>query len=320
MNVINIGGWYVGNTAVLDWMDGFNELAFIKGDFNVTRLENGIMDMIAETNIDKKVTMVRLQKKECLIGMYRTTKSFVGRYTKNIMKPKNPKFYNDYFKYYKDYFQRLTQYESNILSNSSFDEILFWKEWLQTLPKLDSSHKNFKHIVYQNPFFYDETFDSHKDVWPKLFSPYKMIFVHRNPLDQFADIVSKGDHLLTSWPRFHGGTENMHPADRFFEIAKKLYIARLRMAKDYSQEDLVIFSFEDFLQNHERVSNRLKGFLGIQGDRDPDNKRFILEDSLKNINKGEEDLVVASLLEGRPYIIKELNELRDQLSNHILAI
>jgi hypothetical protein len=48
MNVINIGGWYVGNTAILDWMDGFEELAFIKGDFAVARLEYGIMDMISD--------------------------------------------------------------------------------------------------------------------------------------------------------------------------------------------------------------------------------------------------------------------------------
>jgi hypothetical protein len=39
LNIINIGGWYVGNTAILDWMDGFEELAFVKGDFNITRLE-----------------------------------------------------------------------------------------------------------------------------------------------------------------------------------------------------------------------------------------------------------------------------------------
>lgn len=320
MNVINIGGWYVGNTAVLDWLDGFDELAFVKGDFNVTRLENGVMDMIAVTDKNKKLTMIAHQKKDCYLGFYRVTKSFVGRYTKNLLKPRLSKSYNAHLGFFIDYYKFLSNYEKKIINNEVFDEIEFWKCWLGTLPSLDSSHKKFTQTVWQNPFFYDETFDGHKDIWPALFAPYKMIFVHREPLDQLADIVAKGDHLISSWPRFHGGTEEMHPADRYFTIAKKLYLARLRMAENYTKNDLVIFSFEDFLQEHDRVTKSLKLFLGIKGSRDPNNKRFVRENSIKNIGKGENNLEVLKLLEGKPYILRELNELRDKLSSHPLAI
>lgn len=320
VNIINIGGWYVGNTAILDWMDGFEELAFVKGDFNITRLENGVMDMIAEENTTEKLKMIKLQKKQCLKSLYTVTRSFIGRYTKHLLKPKNQHSHSLYLKFHTVFYKYLECYENKVLKNDHFDECLFWSGWLKTLPNLDSAHKKNIHTVYQNPFFYDETFSGHKDIWPQIFSPYKMIFVHRDPLDQFSDIVNSGGHLNVSWPRFHGGTEDMHPADRYFSIAKKIYTARLRMAENLTKKDLVIFSFEDFLQNHERVTPELKYFLDISSERDPNNKRFVREQSLKNIGKGQYNKEALMLLKGKDYILEELNELRDKLNSHHCSI
>jgi hypothetical protein len=278
------------------------------------------MDMISEKDINRKLQFINKQKKESIKGVARAFKSFVGRYTKHLMKPRMSPRYNGHFRFHSDYLKYLSRYENMLKAGEKFDEINFWQDWLATLPKLDSGHKSYKHTVYQNPFFYDETYDGHKDIWPQLFSPYKMIFVHRDPLDQFSDIVNSGGHLNTSWPRFHGGTENMHPADRYFTIAKKLYTARLRMAKNLTKEDLVIFSFEDFLQNHDRVTSELKLFLYITGERNQNNKRFVREQSLKNIGKGQHNKEALKLLEGKDYILEELNGLRNKLNENSCAI
>jgi len=320
VNVINIGGWYVGNTAILDWMDGFDELAFVKGDFNITRLENGIMDMLTEPERFKKIEMINIQKKACYKGLYTVSRIFIGRYTKHLLNFKSSPRYNGHLKFHKDLYEYLSRYEEKLISRENFDEIALWKGWLARLPLLDSGHKNFKHTVYQNPFFYDDTFDGHKTIWPKLFSPYKLIFVHRDPLDQFADIVNAKDHTLVYSPRFHGGTETMHPADRFLAISNKIYNARFKMAENYTKDELVIFSFEDFLQEHERVTKGLKYFLDINTKRDPKNRRFILKSSLKNIGKGKFNKEVTSLLKDKSYVMDELNELRKQLINHGNAI
>lgn len=321
MNIINIGGWYVGNSAILDWMDGFDELAFIKGDFNIARLENGIMDMILCKDKDIKLSMINYNKMLCYKSIYLLTRRFIGKYTKHLLKSKKSvNSHYDYFNFYKLLYLTLKKYEKKILNNSSFDEVVFWKDFLSNLPSLDSKYKKYKHIVYQNPFFYDETFDGHKEIWPQLFHPYKMMFIHRDPLDQFSDIVNAGGHLMTSWARFHGGTEHMHPADRFLTIAKKLYSARLRMAEKCDKNNLVIFSFEDFLKNHERVVDKLKPFLDITSERDPLNKRFVLEKSLKNIGKGKHNIEALNLLKEKNYVIDELNMYRDKLINHKLAL
>ena len=313
MNILNVGGWYVGNTAILDWMDGFEELAVVKGDCNLIRLENGIMDMLTETKIDKKLLMIRIQKKNCIRGFYLSVRHFIGRYSKNLLKQKKKPSHDLYFNFYSTYYRYLMNYEKLLTSNSSFDEIEYWKGWLSTLPDLDSSDKKYKHTVYQNPFFYDETYYGHNKVWPKLFAPHKMIFVHRDPLDQFSDIVNSGSHLDASWSRFHGNTREMQPADRFYEISKKIYLARLRMAEHYTPDDLMIFSFEEFINNHGQVTNKLKDFLNISNNETSMNQRFSLEESRKNIGNGKNNPMVAELLHGKSHVIEEINILRNRL-------
>lgn len=320
MNIINIGGWYVGNSAVLDWMDGFEELSFIKGEVNILRLENGIMDMISCSDKEKKLKMIQINIFSSYKMYYVLVRRSVGSYTKHLFKNRQFKFIYDRLSFYKHLIIYLKNYEKKIKNNRIFDEIDFWKDWVEELAKIDTKHNKYKHVIHQNPFFYDETYDDHKDIWPQLFRPYKMMFVHRDPLDQFADIVKDKSHLITSWPRFHGGTEDMHPADRFLTIAKKLYIGRLRMAENCTENDLVIFSFEDFLQNHERVTDKLKSFLDITSQRNPNNKRFLLEQSMKNIGKGKDSEEVKELLKGKSYVIDELNEYREKLINHKNAI
>jgi hypothetical protein len=320
MNILNAGGWYVGNTAILDWMDGFDELAVVKGDCNIIRLDNGIMDMIAQDEIENKLDMIRIQKKSCLYGIYLSCKHKVGQYTKNILKPKVSPSHNLYIKFYTTYYHYLKNYEKLLSEGDTFSEIEYWKKWLSTLPKLDSNDKNYQSVVYQNPFFYDETYLGHKAVWPKLFSPHKMIFVHRDPLDQFSDIVNSGSHFNSSWPRFHGDTEDIHPADRFFEISKKIYNARLRMAEDYTSDELIIFSFEDFINNHEQLVIKLKVFLNITEYQSSRNDRFSLAKSRKNIANGKNNEKVTELLQGKDYIIEELNELRNRLIKHPSSI
>jgi hypothetical protein len=320
MNVINSGGWYVGNTAVLDWMDGFEEISFVKGDFDIARLENGVMDMIASPDLMAKRRMIKRNKVYCYKGSRRVARHLLGKYTRHLFKERHEGAFVFRPAFYISFYRALCSYE-NGLNDEEFNEIGFWKAWLLELSETLASKEGFKYSFFQNPFFYDETYDAHANIWPELFSPYKMIFVHRNPLDQFADIVKSNAHLDASSSRFHGNTQAMHPADRFFEISKKIYNARLRMAKEIPKTELIVFSFEDFLLKHEFVTLNIKNFLHIESERDVRNTRFELSESIKNIGKGESNKAVAELLTGRKYIIDELEALRTELSSlpHVIS-
>ena len=244
------------------------------------------------------------------------TRALLGKYTKHVFKSNTSIDYVENIKFYSILLRTLLAYEKKIAIGEDFDEIKLWKSWLLKLPLVSSKEKNYKHIVYQNPFFYDENFNGHQDVWPKLFSSHKMMFVHRDPLDQFSDIVKAGAHLNVSWPRFHGGTEKMHPADRFFEISKKIYLARLRMAENLPQDKLIIFSFEDFLLKHEEVSFNIKNFLELQEYTHLGGRRFDLRESTRNIGNGHLHEETCDLLKGKGYIMDELYSLRNRLIEH----
>jgi len=119
-----------------------------------------------------------------------------------------------------------------------------------------------------------------------------------------------------SWPRFHGGTEEMHPADRFFGISKKIYSARLRMAENYSKDELIIFSFEDFLLKHEGVAKIIVDFLGLQESTYSRSRRFDLKESMKNIGNGQAHKEAEDLLSEKPYVLRDLYILRNKLIEH----
>lgn len=317
INVLNAGGWYVGNTAILDWMDGFDDLTVVKGDFNVTRYENGIMDIIAEKKIPKKIAMIRSQKLLCIKSIYYVSRIKIGDYTKRLLKPKTKHSYYAHYTFFKLYYEYLVKHEKSLLLKDYFDEVKLWKEFLYKQSFVACNKiKSKKNIIYQNPYFYSETFSKHEAIWPELFFPYKSIFIYRDPIDQFSDIVNNGAHLDTSWPRFHAGTENLDPAERFLTISKKIFKSRMEISKNLGKDELLIISFEDFLQKHEEVSKKLKDFLSIEGDRDNNNKRFSVNKSLKNIGKGKFNIKAMSILNSKEHILQELYTIHNTLKNH----
>lgn len=316
-NIITAGGWYVGNTAILDWLDGFENLRYIKGDFNICRQENGIMDILSADSETEKLKMLKVIKKDCLLSFRILIRTFIGRYTKHLFKRVKPKPFNTEFSYYKELYIFADKYIDSLVSGDKFDEYEYCRQWMQEIAtnskNINSVDKANVSVVFQNPFFYDQTYSGHSQVWPRLFQPYKLIFVHRDPLDQFFDIISSGDHLISSWPRFHGDTVDLHPADRFLNISKKIYQARIEMLKGYSNNDVLVFSFEDFLLKHEVITTRLEHFIGDCGKRDVNNNRFVLDESLQNIGRGHKSEELLRLLEGKEYVMDELNALRNEL-------
>ncbi|PSU26663.1 hypothetical protein CTM88_15970, partial [Photobacterium aquimaris] len=46
MNILFIGGWFSGNSAILDYIDKYKNIKYIKSDFDILREAGGIMDMI----------------------------------------------------------------------------------------------------------------------------------------------------------------------------------------------------------------------------------------------------------------------------------
>lgn len=308
MYIINSGGWYVGNSAVIEWLSNLNDVSYVHGDLNVFRLEGGIMDMISQDNYKTKRALIYKNKLACARGVaYALKHKSINIWKNGFTSLKGMEYYFK-FRYYKCFYKALSLYEKS-LEQQNFDEYSYWREWLKEISQLFSKNSNSNYTVLQNPFFYDETFDGHKHIWPQLFKPYKLIFVHRDPLDQLSDIIATGAINDSSWLRFHGNTGELDPLERFCAISKKLYNGRLGLLSNHSNKDIIVVGFEEFIQDHVRVSKKILDFLGLHEHV----SKWDASMSLKNIGKGRLDPKVIQLIKGREDAIDEILELRKRL-------
>ncbi|MCG9723650.1 sulfotransferase, partial [Shewanella sp. Isolate7] len=276
------------------------------------RLDGGIMDMISQNNKEIKSAMINKNKLSCIRGCIYALKHKSIRALKKGFNSLSGMEYYFKIRYYQRLYIALSLYEKK-LRKDGFDEYAYWRDWLNEISQLFSDNSNLKktYTVLQNPFFYDETFDGHKNIWPELFSPYKLIFVHRDPLDQLSDLIATGAINDSSWTRFHGKTGGLDPLERFNVISKKLYNGRLRLLSTHSKEDVIVVGFEEFVQEHDRVSNKLLNFLGLQGQI----STWDASISQKNIGNGRLDPKVLQMIKGKESYIDEIVVLREKLIN-----
>lgn len=315
MNILSVGGWFSGNSAILDYIDGYKTVNYVKSDFDILRKSNGIMDLIEEKDQRKKVRIINRIMSTCFRSLFIEVKFVIGRHTKYFFKSKE--FHRD--RQYKKRYHSSIIYNLLLINSllifkflsgkmSNIEQIDFWKKWL-----VGSFGESNKKTIYCNPIYYDNFEPKHKKLWPQLLNPYKILLVHRDPLDQFCDMYNKGGLLDTSVTRFFSGTEKLDPIDRFHYIVKKIHKARLKLIRDIPSEQLLLVSFEDFIQKNTQTSEKVIEFLGLKNDEFISNNRFDINESEKNIRLWEHDKDVTQLFEKNKDIVDDIFKMRAEL-------
>jgi hypothetical protein len=316
-NILFQWGWYSGTGAVVDWLDGFEEANTITNQGSYFSTEDGIYDLLTEEDIAKKLKIIKNLKIKIITN---AIELLPFEYYRRLVKHIHPSdYYNRKFiSYFFTFYHFLSQEARKLRRGHSVDEYLHWKKWLNYSSRLGSKKKFAILNCHANIFNCGEMFSGHNNIWPKLFEPFKLIFVHRDPLDQFADLVKEDRHLNVNChiaPRYFGSDVGCLSAiDRFFITNKRFHLAKLRMAEQYGPDRMAIVSYEDFLQKHSTISEQLKSFLGIKSERNPKNDHFVLEQSMKNIGIGKDNKQALSLLAEKPHVLDELYKLREQLN------
>lgn len=310
LTVLSLGGWYVGNSAVLDWLDSFSSFYYLKGDFHDLRKCGGVYDCILESNLDKKVGYINNEIRHFSKGLLRPSKAFINKILFN-KKANHASLFNYNTHMLTSYFLF-----KNKCNNLDFNQLEFWEERLKNLLKLAKGRE--ENLVLQNPIYYDDISPEHKRIWRGLFIEPKMFFVHRDPIDQFVQIYLAND-LAYGNTKFRAGTEGMNQVERFFCISKRTYLSRLKMLKDYSPEQLGVISFEKFAYANLNEQNRIKLFFNIDHNCKT-TKKFDFDRTKGNVELGKINPAICKLLDGYSEQLKELYALREQLitSSHSL--
>lgn len=127
----------------------------------------------------------------------------------------------------------------------------------------------------------------HQEVWPEFFSPYKLIVVHRNPLDIFAE---QEKHRYLFRQQVQSNEISMY-GDSFDDaIRYRADVMRARMrqvdrvAEQIPNENVLVLRFEDLVKNYDRKNEAIRVFLDLeQSDHSNPRLFFDPDKSIQNV-------------------------------------
>ncbi len=300
MYILSLGGWYVGNSAILEWLSRYKEVKFLKGDLHEFRNDTGIYDLVRGGNRQYKLIFkIILRHTRWLV------KSLLNEIKKKLSLKfdKNHSFSIEYnLKIILVVLRFLFSFEKGY--NES---ISFWSEYFNNdfFPKSD-------YIVLQNPSYYDDISPNNKEIWRAIFGEFKIIFVTRDPIEQFIDCYLNKE-LVFKDTKFRSGTECFNELDTFLYIAKRTYLSRIEMLNEFGPDVLSIISFESFAYLDSNSEVKIEDYFGLSKNENLDKFDFNYTQSNTILREVHPDL--AAKIECRKSDLDELYTLKRILDN-----
>ena len=240
------GGWFVCNSAILAFLASHEEVKASLGDAEYLRQPGGVYDFLSghSSRLDLLKIVVGNLNAGCryklgpLFGIERSSPL-------NNIFHQDPLFHAFMIK--------------NVLSNKRDTSV-----WVQSLLRA-WNNKNQPFILLQNPFYYTNIAPLHYEIWNEIFSHRSTLMVFRDPRDQFADLMKKGQLFHTNPTLFREGSESMSPIDRFFYLNERILDGREHLIQQEKGKILAV-SFDKFISEFESEAVRIRKFVGLSGE------------------------------------------------------
>lgn len=288
--ILSLGGWYVGNTAIIEWINTHKGYTLLKGDLHEFRSPNYLYDYIlSETKGERAKCFYNLFRFYAL-GLF---KSIVFKFSG---KSGSQKKYNVCY-YFRFFFYLLFSLMNNGTANNRI------KYWRSCFESFDDG------IVLQNPVFYDDISPRHSRLWRELYVGAKIIFVTRNPIEQYVDIAIHDDFDGEA-TLFRQGTSGLSRQEKFSKIVQRTLKSRIEIAKEFGSRVCTI-SFERFAMNSESEIQKLRDFLDL--DINDQETSFDFKYTLGNSRLSDKNPDIAREISEEPAILSSINSLINDL-------
>lgn len=299
LNVLVAGIYWSGSGAVVDYLKGHPDCHVPKGEFTDFKRQGRIGTMLeAGTAAQARQMAWRIWLETALGKLPAAWWKQRGSDEPARLALKDQVFHQRLkLTYLKEYRQQLA------LSGQPGDATV-WNQWLQAVGQHIAGNR--RAVVWNQPIWVG----MHEHTWPELFEPYRLVVVHRDPEDQFAEVVRQGKiGKRKSDPAFDD-SETDDVAYVLKGIARK-YEALAELHQLLPEGRLLSVNFEDFVQEHQRQAARVCHFLGMEPEQ-IEGAPFKPHESARNIGIGQTDAIQKSLSGYRP-LVERLCELRAQL-------
>ena len=181
LNTLVVGLYWSGSGAIVDYLHGHPDCTVPRGEFTDFKRSGRIGSILEATSISKAKWLSRALWIETALGKLPVAHLKQARGTGQRNRP-----LKEQVKHHRLKLQYLSYYRKHLDNGGLLSDGTIWNQWLQTVGREYADGK--QAIVWNQPIWVGK----HENTWPAVFSPFKLIVVHRDPLDQFAEVVRQG--------------------------------------------------------------------------------------------------------------------------------
>lgn len=287
-NILVSGLYFSGSGAVTDLLKEYRGIGIIPGEFDDFRRAGMIGDHIQgriardyKCNVENVKYNSLKWSRLCCKNKFNIKKIFKYFF---IRSPLGKISGGGKYRIISKRISLLESVKSDVESSScSDDKIKIGFEWVKKIKQLYVTGSD--RAVFDQPIF----LNAHKDIWPKVFDPFKLIIVYRDPKDQIAQLV-KLNLIYFNMETPTRGLIEAYGDDRLAAIRYELDMlkAKFRCAKKlqevHGDDKVKLISFENLVNNYEKEKEDLERFLEISPSDHMNKKQFFDPDvSFDNI-------------------------------------
>lgn len=275
-NILISGTLASGASALKDLLREYENINVINDEFDDYRAPGLVGDQLSSiSSIDYPDAIDQIVKMQSVKGRFidrsRTWKLL------NIILPRSVWIRNSrchYVEYFKKYLVRLNQIDllkklnKKLKSDISFEEkIVHANEWILDVGNLFAYEKQF--TLFDQPVLPW----SDIDIWTRVFEPFKMICVYRDPKDQMAEIIRRGIlfqpfrspvlnytqvNVMSIYGKERKGMIKFQ-TDALLNRMENL----IHLTEKIDDERLMLVDFNDLVNDYDRCKTSIESFIGI---------------------------------------------------------
>ena len=265
VNILVVGLLQTGSSAMVDFLREYENIHIIPGEFNDFRAPGLVADKL---NYDHSAyfpckidTLVKFKRKIGLLYQifpilnWKRFKiaGFYDRYNKSLARIRQ-------LSLLKKLYDKLSS------AVSAEAKIEYANQWIREIGNIKSGKKEF--VVFNQPLL---TVNESK-IWEKVFNPCKLIIVYRDPKDQLAEIIKKGNlYGLYGAPVVNFGgvaLETIYGRSKKAAIAIHVEAIKKRfewidsLKKELDKDRFLLIDFEGLINNYNEYKTAIENFIG----------------------------------------------------------
>ncbi|WP_372958807.1 sulfotransferase [Marinobacter sp.] len=274
LNILVTGIYRSGSSAVVDYLKGHPDVVAPGGEFTEFKSPGRIGDLLSEPSAAKAKRMARRMVWETRLA--RLPRAWWKERKGGDHPPLKFRVEQNRMK-----LRALARHRAELARNAPPSGPRHFNNWMKDITATYAGGK--RALLLNQPIW----IGSHENVWPDVFDPFKLIVVHRDPVDQFADVVRQGTlGKPKTDPLYVGDHHEADPVGYLLEGLTRKYQALHELTARLPGEQVLTMPFETFVLNHDQAAARLCQYLGLEQRQAEELRRFFPEQSRKNIGIG----------------------------------